>query len=71
MIGYMPNLEGIGENEPSGRIFILEDIDRDGVIDHQDLAPPLKGSEYMDGSMKRLTSIILYGVGPIHVDGKL
>lgn len=38
----------------------------------QDLAPPLKGSEYIDGSMKRLASIILYGVsGPIHVDGKL
>jgi mono/diheme cytochrome c family protein len=38
----------------------------------QDLAPPLKGSEYIDGSMKRLASIILYGVsGPITVNGKL
>ncbi len=38
----------------------------------QDLAPPLKGSEYIDGSMKRLASVILYGInGPIHVDGKL
>ena len=38
----------------------------------QDLAPPLKGSEYIDGSMKRLASIILYGIsGPIRVDGKL
>ncbi|WP_020595777.1 DUF7133 domain-containing protein [Spirosoma panaciterrae] len=38
----------------------------------QDLAPPLKGSEYIDGSMKRLAAIILHGVsGPIHVDGKL
>ncbi|GAB3030145.1 PVC-type heme-binding CxxCH protein [Spirosoma pulveris] len=38
----------------------------------QDLAPPLKGSEYIDGSMKRLASIILHGVsGPIHVNGKL
>jgi mono/diheme cytochrome c family protein len=38
----------------------------------QDLAPPLKGSEYIDGSMKRLASIILHGIsGPIHVDGKL
>jgi putative membrane-bound dehydrogenase-like protein len=34
MIGYMPNLEGIGEEEPSGRISILEDLDKDGVIDH-------------------------------------
>lgn len=38
----------------------------------QDLAPPLKGSEYIDGSIKRLASIILHGIsGPIHVDGKL
>lgn len=34
MIGYMPNLEGIGEDEPNGRISILEDRDKDGVIDH-------------------------------------
>lgn len=38
----------------------------------QELAPPLKGSEYIDGSMKRLAAIILHGVsGPIHVNGKL
>ncbi|WP_409034089.1 c-type cytochrome [Runella sp.] len=38
----------------------------------QDLAPPLKESEYIDGSMKRLAAIILHGVsGPIHVNGKL
>ena len=34
MIGYMPNLEGIGEEEPNGKISILEDLDKDGVIDH-------------------------------------
>ncbi len=34
MIGYMPNLEGIGEEEPNGRITILEDVDKDGVADH-------------------------------------
>ena len=34
MIGYMPNLEGIGEDEPNGRISILEDRDRNGIIDH-------------------------------------
>ncbi len=34
MIGYMPNLEGIGEDEPNGRISILEDLDKDGIIDH-------------------------------------
>ena len=36
------------------------------------LPPPLKGSEYIDGSIHRLASIILHGIsGPIHVDGKL
>jgi mono/diheme cytochrome c family protein/glucose/arabinose dehydrogenase len=34
MIGYMPNLEGVGEDVPNGRISILEDLDKDGVIDH-------------------------------------
>jgi mono/diheme cytochrome c family protein len=34
MMGYMPNLEGIGEEEPNGRISILEDLDKDGVVDH-------------------------------------
>lgn len=34
MIGYMPNLEGIGEDETNGRISILEDLDKDGLIDH-------------------------------------
>jgi hypothetical protein len=33
MIGYMPNLEGIGEEIPNGRISILEDVNKDGVID--------------------------------------
>jgi len=38
----------------------------------QDLAPPLKGSEYIDGSMKRLAAIILHGLsGPMTVNGKL
>ncbi|MEZ4902127.1 MAG: dehydrogenase [Spirosomataceae bacterium] len=33
MRGYMPNLEGIGEDIPNGRITILEDANKDGVID--------------------------------------
>ncbi|MCP9767842.1 dehydrogenase [Lacihabitans sp. LS3-19] len=38
----------------------------------EDLAPPLKDSEYIDGSIKRLTSILLFGIsGPLHVNGKL
>lgn len=37
----------------------------------QDLAPPLKDSEYIHGSMKRLASILLHGLsGPITVNGK-
>jgi len=34
MIGYMPNLEGIGEEEPTGKISILDDLDKNGVVDH-------------------------------------
>lgn len=35
MIGYMPNLEGIGEDEPNGKISILEDLNKDGKVDHK------------------------------------
>lgn len=34
MPGFMDNLEGKGENEPTGAIRILEDRDEDGVMDH-------------------------------------
>jgi mono/diheme cytochrome c family protein len=38
----------------------------------EDMAPPLKNSEYIDGSMNRLASILLFGIsGPLHVNGKL
>ena len=33
MTGNMPNLEGIGEEEPTGKIKILEYHDKDGEID--------------------------------------
>jgi mono/diheme cytochrome c family protein len=37
----------------------------------ENLAPPLKGSEYIDGSTKRLAAIILHGIsGPMSVGGK-
>ncbi|WP_080056310.1 DUF7133 domain-containing protein [Spirosoma aerolatum] len=35
MIGYMPNLEGIGEEEPNGQVVILEDVNKDGVADRR------------------------------------
>ncbi|OJY91923.1 MAG: dehydrogenase [Sphingobacteriales bacterium 44-15] len=34
MRGFMPNLSGIGDTIPNGRISILEDWDDDGVADH-------------------------------------
>ncbi|MFT4566709.1 MAG: mono/diheme cytochrome c family protein, partial [Saprospiraceae bacterium] len=34
-----------------------------------DLAPPLKNSEYINGSLNRLTSVILHGmIGPVTVN---
>ena len=33
MRGFMPNVDGVGENEPVGTISILEDTDNDGKID--------------------------------------
>ena len=34
MRGYMPNLEGTGEDAPNGRISILDDLDEDGRARH-------------------------------------
>lgn len=34
MPGYMNDMQGSGENEPTGSIQILEDLDKDGVADH-------------------------------------
>ncbi len=34
MQGYMSNIDGKGEEGPSGRILILGDKDNDGIIDH-------------------------------------
>lgn len=33
MRGFMPDIEGKGENEPVGRINVLEDTDGDGIMD--------------------------------------
>lgn len=33
MRGFMPDIDGIGEQEPVGRINILEDLDGDGTMD--------------------------------------
>ncbi len=34
MRGYMQNVEGTNEEMPNGRIVILEDWDKDGIMDH-------------------------------------
>ncbi|HTF28917.1 MAG TPA: hypothetical protein VK625_08740, partial [Flavitalea sp.] len=34
MRGYMPNLAGTGEDQPNGRISILDSFDKDGVAQH-------------------------------------
>ena len=41
MRAYMPDVDGNGEEEPIGRIVVLEDTDDDGVMD--------KSSVVMDG----------------------
>lgn len=41
MPGYMANIEGTGENDPVGRIVILEDKDQDGF--HETAIPFLEG----------------------------
>lgn len=33
MTGYMPDTVGTGEDKPSGKVVILEDRDRDGLVD--------------------------------------
>lgn len=35
MRGYMPDIEGNGEQEPTGRIAVLTDVDGDGVMDER------------------------------------
>ncbi|MDF4202315.1 c-type cytochrome [Maribacter sp. SA7] len=34
MPGYMDDLQGSGEEDPSGSIVILEDLDDDGIVEH-------------------------------------
>ena len=34
MPGYMNDMQGSGEAKPTGSIVILEDLDKDGVVDH-------------------------------------
>lgn len=41
MRGFMPDVDGVGEQEPVGRVVVLEDTDQDGAMD--------RSSVYLDG----------------------
>ena len=41
MRGFMPNVDGVGEQEPVGRVVVLEDTDADGALD--------RSAVYLDG----------------------
>lgn len=60
MTGYMPNLEGIGEEEPVGKIKILEDLDKDGVVD--------RSKVFLDKLVLPRALAFVYG-GLLYVDG--
>lgn len=60
MRGYMPNLEGIGEEVPNGRITILEDLDKDGRVDHSKV--------FLDGLVLPRALAHVYG-GLLYTDG--
>ncbi|MFT5886974.1 MAG: mono/diheme cytochrome c family protein [Arcticibacterium sp.] len=60
MKGYMPNLEGIGEEEPNGRITILEDLNGDGRVDHSKV--------FLDGLVLPRGIAHVYG-GLLYTDG--
>ncbi len=53
MPGYMPNIEGIGEEEPVGRILILEDHDKDGHFE--------KAKTFLDGLVLARAIKLAYG----------
>jgi mono/diheme cytochrome c family protein/glucose/arabinose dehydrogenase len=60
MKGYMPNLEGIGEEEPNGKITILEDLDHDGRVDHSKV--------FLDGLVLPRAMALVYD-GLLFTDG--
>ena len=55
MRGFMPNVDGTGEELPNGRIVVLEDTDHDGRMDHS--------SVFLDGLvLPRLVGLVRGGV---------
>jgi mono/diheme cytochrome c family protein/glucose/arabinose dehydrogenase len=55
MRGFMPNVEGEGEQEPVGRVSVLEDLDGDGLMD--------RSTVFLDGLiMPRALALVQDGV---------
>jgi len=59
MPGYMPNLLGTEEEKPTGRISILEDLDKDGITDHSTV--------FIDSLILPRAIALVYG-GALYVD---
>ncbi|MBI3853710.1 MAG: HEAT repeat domain-containing protein [Verrucomicrobia bacterium] len=55
MRGFMPNVDGVGEDAPVGRVVVLEDVDGDGRMD--------KSTVFLDGLvMPRAIGLVRDGV---------
>ncbi len=55
MRGFMPDVDGKGEDQPVGRVVLLDDEDRDGVMD--------RGTVFLDGLvMPRAVAVTSRGV---------
>ncbi|QJE98672.1 DUF7133 domain-containing protein [Luteolibacter luteus] len=59
MRGYMPDIDGIGESEPQGRISVLEDSDGDGKVDKQTI--------FLEKIMLP-RAVVVYGDGVLYLD---
>lgn len=65
MSSYMPNVDGIGEDEPLGSIAILEDTNRDGLYDKRveflsDLVLPRAVAPTRDGALVIIPPDLLF-----------
>jgi len=61
MRGFMPNLAGTGDDNPNGRITILEDSDKDGRVDH---AKVFLDSLVLPRALSHVYGGLLYAVPP-------
>lgn len=61
MPGYMSDLQGSGEGEPTGSIRILEDLDGDGIADHTKI---FMDSIVMPRALAHVYGGLLYAIPP-------